>query len=67
MSQSPSNSKVYGNAAKVILELAAGWILISGLAFVVGLCVVRLMGVEGGSHAPASNSQLACKPDTVNR
>ena len=38
----------HGQTVKLVLELAAGWILVSALAFVVGFCVVRLMGIKGG-------------------
>jgi hypothetical protein len=51
----------YSAMAKVILELAAGWILISALAFVVGFCVVRLLGIKGGEAAPA-RQQMAGQP-----
>jgi hypothetical protein len=38
------------------LELAAGWILVSALAFGVGVCVVRLLGMDGPGGPGASQT-----------
>jgi hypothetical protein len=44
----------------LFLELAAGWVLVSALAFVVGVCVVRWLGLEGAGQTPSGT--LANQP-----
>ena len=56
----PNHPRNYHRAAMLFLELAAGWVLVSALAFVVGVCVVRWLGLEGAGQTPSGT--LANQP-----